>query len=226
LAEALRLRGVSRRFGAVRALDNVSLALPRGATLAVVGESGSGKSTLARLAAGLLAPDSGSVVRPGRIAMVFQDPAGSLDPRWTAARSIAEPLRGAGVATRVAELLTAVGLPEGVAARRPAQLSLGQAQRVAIARALAAEPDLLICDEPTSALDVSVQAQVLNLLRDLQVDLGLSILLVSHDLGVVRYMADHVAVLLGGRLVETGPADAVLNAPRHAYTRQLRAAMA
>ena len=231
LTGALAMQGVSRRFGAVRAVADVSLSVAPGTTLALVGESGSGKSTLARLAAGLLAPDAG-MVRCGarRLAMVFQDPAGSLDPRWTAADSIAEPLlvlrlrRGAAVGERVAELLAAVGLPAEAGRRRPKQFSIGQVQRISIARALAAEPDFLVCDEPTSALDVSVQAQVLNLLRAAQARLGLAMLLVSHDLGVVRFMADRVAVLHHGRVVEEAAADTLFAAPQHPYTRQLLAA--
>jgi len=229
---ALVMHDVSRRFGAVRAVRDVSLSVAPGTTLALVGESGSGKSTLARLAAGLLAPDSGTVRRAaGRVAMVFQDPAGSLDPRWTVAASIAEPLRvlrlrrgTAAIAARVGELLEAVGLPADYGRRRPGRFSVGQVQRISIARALAAEPDFLVCDEPTSALDVSVQAQVLNLLRDAQARLGLGMLLVSHDLGVVRFMADRVAVLQAGRVVECATADALFAAPGHPYTRQLLAA--
>ncbi len=229
----LVLDHVSRGFaGAPRAVDDVSLALPAGATLAVVGESGSGKSTLARLAAGLLRPQSGSVrfaAGRHRVAMVFQDPAGSLDPRWPVGASIAEPLRALGRrrdghAARVAALLEQVGLPPAVAARRPDRFSLGQVQRIAIARALAGEPDFLVCDEPTSALDVSVQAQVLNLLRALQRRLGLTMLFISHDPGVVRFMADTVAVMQHGRIVEAGAAAEVFARPAHAVTRRLLAA--
>ncbi len=238
--------GVSHRYGAgAAALADISLAIPRGATLAVVGPSGSGKSTLARLATGLLAPLAGEIRFAGaalprrawpravrrRINMVFQSPAGSLDPRWPAGRSIAEPIRAfrlradrAGVAERVAALLAAVGLPADAAARPPSTFSLGQVQRLAIARALASEPDFLVCDEPTSALDVSVQAQVLNLLRDLQARLGLTLLFISHDPGVVRFMADFVAVLDAGRIVESGPAEALFARPQQAATRRLLAA--
>jgi peptide/nickel transport system ATP-binding protein len=162
-----------------------------------------------------------------RMTMIFQDALASLNPRWPVHDSIAEPLRAfslrigrTAIAERVAELLDLVGLPADIGGRRPRELSFGQAQRVAIARALASEPAFLVCDEPTSALDVSVQAQVLNLLRDLQARLGLTMLFISHDTGVVRHMADLVGVLHRGRLVEFGAADAVFAAPGHPYTRQ------
>ena len=237
----LVMEDISHGFGHVRAVSGVSLAVPRGTTLALLGESGCGKSTLARIALGLLAPDAGTVRFDGevlvagrvprsirrRMNMVFQDAQASLDPRWPVADSVAEPLRAfslrvgsQAVTERVTELLGLVGLPADIAARRPHDLSFGQAQRVAIARALASEPAFLVCDEPTSALDVSVQAQVLNLLRDLQARLGLTMLFISHDIGVVRHMADLVAVLHRGRLVEFGAADAVFATPRHPYTRQ------
>ncbi len=237
----LVLEDVSRRFGKVPAVSGVSLAVPRGATLALLGESGSGKSTVARIALGLLPPDSGQVLFDGepliagkvtlgkrrRMSMVFQDAQASLNPRRTIGNSIAEPViffnlhrRRESIDARVRELLHLVGLSGELASRRPLELSFGQAQRAAIARALACEPDLLVCDEPTSALDVSVQAQVLNLLRDLQAHLGLTMLLISHDIGVVRHMADLVAVLHRGRLVEFGTAEAVFARPRHPYTRE------
>jgi peptide/nickel transport system ATP-binding protein len=239
----LLMTRVARRFGVARAVQDASLAVPRGATVGVLGESGSGKSTLARLATGLLRPDAGEILyagaplhrratAPRRIAMVFQDPAGSLDPRWSIGRSIAEPvaalgLRGgkAAVRDRVLRLMSDVGLPEQLIDRHPRDLSLGQAQRAAVARALAGEPDLLVADEPTSALDISVQAQVLNGLRDAQDRMRLAILLISHDVGVVRHMADLVAVMHGGRVVEFGPADAVFARPRHPYTRLLLASV-
>jgi peptide/nickel transport system ATP-binding protein len=157
--------------------------------------------------------------------MVFQDPAGSLDPHWSIGRSIAEPVRArrlrAGVTERVGELMELVGLPEPLRGRRPDQLSLGQAQRAAVARALAGEPDLLICDEPTSALDLSVQARVLNALCDARDARGFAMLFVSHDIGVVRHMADLVAVMRAGRIVEFGPTSDVFARPDHPYTRLL-----
>jgi peptide/nickel transport system ATP-binding protein len=216
----------------------------------LVGESGSGKSTLARAAVGLVAPAAGAirldgkpVPRHGRrpLQMVFQDPYASLDPRMTAGESIAEAiprgsLRGGagreGViagrtarhreAQRLAEL---VGLPPGTVDRLPGELSGGQRQRVALARALAGRPDVLIADEITSALDVSTQGAVLNLVRELQRELRLSMLFISHNLAVVRYVADFVAVMYQGRIVEHGPAEAVLSSPEHAYTRRLLAAV-
>ena len=240
---------VARRFGRVPAVADASLALLRGTTLGVVGESGSGKSTLGRLAAGLLRPDAGEILyggaamHPGRgplgglfakssphrrAAMVFQDPRGSLDPRWSIGRSIAEPIKAyrlrtgkVGIRDRAIQMMAAVGLPEQVIDRRPHELSLGQAQRAAVARALAGEPEFLVCDEPTSALDISVQAQVLNALREAQERTGLAMLFISHDIGVVRHMADLVAVMLCGRVVEFGLADEMFARPRHPYTRLL-----
>jgi peptide/nickel transport system ATP-binding protein len=238
----LTMAGVARSFGRVRAVEDASLAILRGATLALVGDSGSGKSTLGRLAVGLLRPDAGTILFDGvpldgrsppaatrrRIAMVFQDPADSLDPRWTVGASIAEPILAfrlregrAAIANRVMELLASVGMPLDVAGRLPRAFDRGQLLRVAIARAVAGEPDFLVCDEPTGLLDASLQAQVLNLLRDLQARLGLTMLFISNDLGAARHMADLVAVMLRGRLVEFGVADEVLPRPLHPYTRQL-----
>jgi peptide/nickel transport system ATP-binding protein len=239
----LELVDVSRTYNRVRqAVADVSFKIPRGTTLALIGASGSGKTTLARIVAGLLEPDEGVIRLSGqalprrgwpasvrrKVNMVFQHPLASLDPHWTTGRSIAEPLSAFGLAAtkaaraaRVAELLEAVGLPSDAARRRPSAFSLGQVQRIAIARALAADPALLVCDEPTSALDLSVQAQVLNLLRDLQERLGLTLLVISHDPGVVRFMADTVAVLDRGRIVELGPAAEVFNQPRLIPTRSL-----
>lgn len=238
------LRRVLRRepHRTLRALDDVSFAIPGGQTLAVVGESGGGKTTLAQLVVGLLEPAAGTVRFEGqpisavraqpalrrRIAMVFQDPYASLDPRWRVRDIVAEPIRTFGllrgrdaVQARIAELLSQVGLQPADGMRFPHELSGGQRQRVSIARALASEPRFLVLDEPTSALDVSVQAQVLNLLRDLQRRLGLTCLFISHNLAVVRHMADRVAVLYLGRIVEIGPAEALFAAPRHPYTRLL-----
>jgi oligopeptide transport system ATP-binding protein len=238
---------LGRRAGAVHAVDGVSLSVAEGEVLAIVGESGCGKSTLGRVILRLIEPDSGSVRFAGEdlaslspaalrarrrdMQIIFQDPFGSLDPRMTVAQAIAEPLRlhrvvpRAEEAARVAELLRRVGLRPENAGRWPHEFSGGQRQRIAIARALASNPRLIIGDEPVSALDVSVQAQVINLLRDLIRDLRLTFVLVSHDLGVVRHVADRVAVMYLGRIVEEGPAEDVLGAPRHPYTRALVAAM-
>ncbi|NGM45951.1 ATP-binding cassette domain-containing protein [Rhodobacter sp. SGA-6-6] len=225
------LTGSPRR--SVRAVDDVSFAVDPGTTFAIVGESGCGKSTLTRLVAGLDSPTEGEVRLRGRdggpvrIQMVFQDPVGSLNARWRIGRSIAEPMPkdmdAAARRARVAELLQTVGLSPGDAAKYPHEFSGGQRQRIAIARALAGEADLLLLDEPTSALDVSVQAQVLNLLKDLQDRLGLTYLFISHNLAVVRFMADRLGIMYLGRMVEEGPAEVLFGAPAHPYTRQLMA---
>ena len=228
-----------------RALDGVSLRIEAGQCLGLVGESGSGKSTLARTVMGVEPPDAGSVRLMGRdlyalpaaelrglrrhFQMVFQDPDGSLDPRQKIGRIVAEPLHvlslgRAEAQGRVAGALEAVGLGAGMAERYPHELSGGQRQRVAIARALVTEPGLVVADEPVSALDMSVQAQVLALMLDLKRRLGLAFLLISHDLAVVAHMAERVAVLKDGRIVEEGETQAVLRRPRHPYTRQLLAA--
>jgi oligopeptide transport system ATP-binding protein len=238
---------LGRRAGAVHAVDGVSLSVAEGEVLAIVGESGCGKSTLGRVMLRLIETDSGSVRFAGEdlavlspsalrarrrdMQIIFQDPFGSLDPHMTVAQAIAEPLRLHRLVprteeqARVAELLRRVGLRPESAGRWPHEFSGGQRQRIAIARALASNPRLIIGDEPVSALDVSVQAQVINLLRDLIRDLRLTFVLVSHDLGVVRHVADRVAVMYLGRIVEEGPAEDVLGAPRHPYTRALVAAM-
>ncbi|MFC4561088.1 ATP-binding cassette domain-containing protein [Nocardiopsis mangrovi] len=232
--------------GVFRAVDGVSFSVGRGRTLAVVGESGCGKSTIARALVRLLTPTAGTILLDGqdiarmperrlrplrrRIQMVFQDPYGSLDPHLTAAEIVAEPLRLSGVrsraerAARAAELLDRVGLPASAGERRPPEFSGGQRQRVGIARALASRPDVLVCDEATSALDVSVQAQVLDLLREIQRESGLTYLFISHNLGVVREISDDVLVMRDGRVVERGPTDRVLATPEHPYTRALRGA--
>ncbi|MGS2585979.1 ATP-binding cassette domain-containing protein [Streptomyces hebeiensis] len=232
--------------GPFRALDRVSLTVPRGGSVAVVGESGCGKSTLARALVRLLKPTSGRIVVDGtdiaalperrlrplrrRVQMVFQDPYGSLDPHLTAEEIVAEPLRHAGVreraerARRAAELLDRVGLPSGALHRRPPEFSGGQRQRIGIARALASRPELLVCDEATSALDVSVQAQVLTLLRELQAESGIAYLVIAHNLGVVREISTDVVVMHAGRVVERGPTEAVLASPAEEYTRALRRA--
>lgn len=248
LVRQYALRG-SALFGRRRlaAVDGVSFALEAGSILGIVGESGSGKSTLARLVMALDRPDSGSVRFDGEdlfaqgrrrlrrlrrgFQMVFQDPFASLDPRHRIARIIGEPLhldpaapRGADRAALIAATLASVGLNPGDAARYPHQFSGGQRQRVAIARALITQPRLIVADEPVSALDLSVQAQILNLLLDLRDRRGLSILLISHNLGIVERVADRVAVMHRGRFVETGPAAAIFGAPQHPYTQRLLAA--
>jgi peptide/nickel transport system ATP-binding protein len=228
--------GEGRRI--VRAVDGVSFAIPRGTTFAIVGESGCGKSTIARILAGVLPPSSGEIhfagaklddrrALLGRVQMIFQDPYASLDPRWRVSSIVAEPLRTEGrlgraeIKKRVGEMLSLVGLRPEDGNKLPHQFSGGQRQRISIARALSADPEFLIADEPTSALDVSVQAQILNLMRDLQVRLKLTYLLISHNLAVVAHMADRIGVMYLGRLVEQGPKDAILAAPRHPYTRLL-----
>jgi len=239
----LHFDDVTVRYGHHTVLDQVSLTVHDGQVLGLVGESGSGKSTLARSAVGLAPLSSGSVLLDGvpvplkgrrrPIQMVFQDPFSSLDPRMTIGESVAEALHGPGSermsrATRraeVARLLELVHLDAGRATQLPGQLSGGQRQRVALARALAGRPQVVIADEITSALDVSVQGAVLNLLREMQRELGLSVLFISHNLAVVRYVADQVAVMEGGRIVEHGPVRGVLEDPQHDYTRQLLAAI-
>jgi len=222
------------------AVDGVSLSVRRGETFALVGESGSGKTTLSRILLGLDAPTSGTVAIDGRdltalprrergrlVQPVFQDPYSSLNPRRTVGSIIARPLvihdigDAAARAARVREVMGQVGLPEAFVHNYPNQLSGGQRQRVAIARALATEPGILVCDEPTSALDVSVQAQILNLLTDLRARLGLTLFLITHDIAVVHQMADRVAVMKDGRIVELDRADRVLEAPETPYTRAL-----
>ena len=228
-----------------RALDGVSLRIEAGQCLGLVGESGSGKSTLARAVMGVEPPDAGSVHLMGKdlhalpavelrrlrrhFQMVFQDPDGSLDPRHRIGRIVAEPLFAqrpgrAAARAKVRAALEAVGIEAGMAERYPHELSGGQRQRVAIARALVTEPALVVADEPVSALDVSIQSQVLALMLDLKRRLGLAYLLISHDLAVVAHMADRVAVLKEGRIVEEGETDVVLRRPSHPYTRELLAA--
>lgn len=229
--------------GILRALDSIDLQIHRGEIIGVVGESGCGKSTLAKLVVRMESPTAGRVLIEGRdaaslsneelrafprkIQLVFQDPYGALAPRMTIGSAIEDPLRihGMGDAAsrkrRVAELLTLVGLGERLAGRFPHQLSGGQRQRVNIARALALEPEILVLDEPVSALDVSVQAQVLNLLRALHQQLGLTFLFISHDLRVVRYLCQTVAVMYLGNIVEYGDAETVFSRPRHPYTLAL-----
>jgi oligopeptide transport system ATP-binding protein len=248
----LEVRDISKSFavrrGRVRALDGVSFELGRGETLGLVGESGCGKSTLARTLLRLERPDTGTVRFAGtdpfalageelvawrrRVQMVFQDPFDSLNARMTAAEIVAEPWwthralypTARERTARVHELLDLVGLRPGDADRYPAEFSGGQRQRLGIARALALDPDLVVCDEPVSALDLSVQSQVLNLLAELQQRLGVSYLFISHDLSVVRHVADRVVVMYLGRIVESGPTEQLFERPRHPYTAALLSA--
>ncbi|GIG23927.1 ABC transporter ATP-binding protein [Cellulomonas denverensis] len=236
---------VTRVFGSTRALDGVDLAVHAGGSVGIVGESGSGKSTLLRLLLGLDSPTSGTVRFRGEtlnrrdrgllrrlrqdVQVVFQDPRSSLDPRMSVGAAVAEPLRSLRVPgdhrARVAEVLLAVGLDPEVAGRYPAQFSGGQRQRIAIARALAPSPSVLIADEPVSALDVSVRAQVVGLLDQLRIDQGLTLVLVSHDIGIVGRLCEQTVVLHHGRVVEQGGTAQVLAQPAQAYTRRLLAAV-
>jgi peptide/nickel transport system ATP-binding protein len=229
----------------LKAVDGVSFDIRKGETFALVGESGSGKSTVARMVVGLLNPSGGTVSIDGvsmndvnvaqerqrlrkRIQMIFQDPYASLNPRWRVGRIIAEPIHAFGIiqgdaaiAERVGELLSLVGLHPDDAKKFPHEFSGGQRQRIAIARALASNAEFIVCDEPTSALDVSVQAQILNLMRDLQQKFGLTYLFISHNLAVVRHMATRIGVMYLGRLVEVSDGKQLFAAPRHPYTRML-----
>lgn len=233
-------RPAPRRVQAVRGVD---FGILPGRTLALVGESGCGKSTVARMVAGLDLPTSGSVLFRGidmvrvaqratperaQVQMVFQDPYSSLNPRWTIGRVIADPILslglerdGARVRAMVEELLVQVGLSPRDSSKYPHEFSGGQRQRIAIARALSTRPSLIICDEPTSALDVSVQAQILNMMRDLQDELGLTFLFITHDLGVVDHMADDIGVMYLGQIVEMASRDTLFARPRHPYTQAL-----
>lgn len=245
----LEARGLTREFRSagkktIHAVCDVSLRIHEGETLGLVGESGCGKSTLGRLLIRMLQPTSGEVLfrgqsvtgmserdfRPLRreMQLVFQDPYASLDPRMTVRNLIAEPIETwrlcgnrEAVTEKAAELLRAVGVPEEFLYRYPHQFSGGQRQRIGIARAIAAEPSFIVCDEPVSALDVSVQNQILNLLKELKNSRGLTYLFISHDLSVVRYLSDRVCVMFLGKLCEIGPTDEVYNHPRHPYTRFL-----
>jgi oligopeptide/dipeptide ABC transporter ATP-binding protein len=247
----LEVSGLTTHFsvpgGTVRAVDGVSFTIERGKTFGLVGESGSGKSTLGRSVLQLVRPTGGSVRFQGKelvgmkagelrrtrrsMQLVFQDPYASLNPRATVGEALEAPLRIHDLVPRskrhaeVERLLDAVGLPASFADRYPHEFSGGQRQRVGIARALATKPDLIVCDEPVSALDVSIQAQIINLLLDLQREFGLSYLFISHDLSVVQHIADEVAVLYLGKLAEIGPYDAVFSDPKHPYTRALLSAV-
>jgi peptide/nickel transport system ATP-binding protein len=243
------LRGrLGGRAGFIYAVDGVSFSIDKGETLALVGESGCGKSTVGRVILRLFPLTAGQVILDGRriddlsaaalrplrrrIQVVFQDPFASLNPRLRVRDILAEPIRNfrlakssADLAARLARLIDIVGLPRDSLTRFPHEFSGGQRQRIGIARALAAEPDLIVCDEAVSALDVSVKAQIVNLLADLQRDLGLAMLFISHDLAVVEYMTHRVAVMYLGRIVELGPKRAIFAAPRHPYTKALLSAV-
>lgn len=246
----LRVEQVRREFatrggGAFRAVDDVSLDVRRGETLGIVGESGSGKSTLGRMIAGLLSPTRGRVLLDGddvhggegrrrrgiwrRLQMVFQDPYSSLNPRMTVRETLLEPMRNFGIArgdaaeARARQLLDACGLPARSLDLFPREFSGGQRQRIGIARALAVRPELIVADEPVSALDVSVQAQVINLMMDLQAEFRLTYVFIAHDLAVVRQIADRVGVMHQGRMVELADSERLFSAPAHDYTRLLLA---
>jgi oligopeptide transport system ATP-binding protein len=238
---------IERVSHTINAVDGVSFEIEEGKTLGLVGESGSGKSTTGYCILQLLKPTAGTVRFKGQelttlgregirrmrreMQIVFQDPYSSLDPRMTVGDIVSEPLEAHGVGTRrnrrarVRELLDVVGFNPEFVNRYPHEFSGGQRQRIGVARALALNPSLIVCDEPVSALDVSIQAQILNLLKDLQRDFGLTFLFISHDLAVVRSMSDYIAVMKDGKIVETGPADDVYETPRHEYTRALLTAV-
>ena len=240
-------RWLGRPTGHVKAVDGVSFQLRRGSTLGIVGESGCGKSTLARVMTRLLEPDSGSLLLDGedvthlhrkrlrdfrrRVQIVFQDPYSSLNPRHSVGHIISTPMRvqgiepPQGVKARVQELMEIVGLNPEHYNRFPHEFSGGQRQRIGIARALALDPDIIVADEPVSALDVSIQAQILNLMRRLQTELGLSYVFIAHDLSVVRRVSEDVAVMYLGKIVESGPAESLYSEPRHPYTKTLLSAV-
>jgi peptide/nickel transport system ATP-binding protein/oligopeptide transport system ATP-binding protein len=242
-----RRSGFGKPLATLKAVDGVSFDVREGETLALVGESGCGKSTVGRLIMRLIQPTDGRVMVEGadiasiperqvrafrrRVQLIFQDPYASLNPRMTVGDILAEPLMLHRIVPprerrqRVAELLARVGLQPQYAARYPHEFSGGQRQRIVVARALAVEPRIIICDEPVSALDVSIRAQILNLLKELQAKFGLSYIFISHDLGVVKHIADRIAVMYLGRIVETGTAEQVFAAPGHPYTRALLSAI-
>lgn len=238
---------IRRQVGSIKALEDVSFDIKRGQTLGLVGESGCGKSTTGRVIMRLYEPTAGKVIFDGtditalqgarlrkmrpRMQMIFQDPQACLNPRMTVGSIISEPLeehgqeRGAAKQARVQELLDAVGLNPKFADRYPHEFSGGQRQRIGIARALALNPDLIVCDEPIAALDVSIQAQVINLLQELQQKLGLTLLFISHDLSMVRHFVDHVAVMYLGKIAELAPVDELFSSPKHPYTKALLSAV-
>ena len=236
---------MDRHVGDVKAVDGVSLTIERGETLGLVGESGCGKSTVGRALLRLYEPTGGKITFDGtdithmgerelrplrrRMQMIFQDPYASLNPRHSIGRMVGEPLRvhgrgGRGLGAKVRELLQVVGLPADAASRYPHEFSGGQRQRIGLARALALNPDFLVCDEPVSALDVSIQAQIVNLMEQLQEDFELTYLFIAHDLAVVRHISDRIAVMYFGKIVELGDADTIYRHPTHEYSKTLLAA--
>ena len=228
----VEVRDLHVRYGAFEAVKGVSFAVGAGEIFGIVGESGSGKSTIAKVLMGLERASSGEVAlndpAPGRrlsMQMIFQDAVGSLNPRMTVRTALDEVLRTGGSRRTAEELVDLVGLSEAVLAQYPREMSGGQCQRVSVARALAREPDVLVADEPVSALDVSVQARVLNLLRDLRRDMGLAIILIAHDLAVVKNVCDRVVVMERGRFVDQGETADVFERPESPYTRRLLAAV-
>ena len=234
---------ITHTVGHVKAVDDVSFAIMQGEILGLVGESGCGKSTMGRALVGLEKPTEGMILYKGRdlagvgkkemqkirtnLQMIFQDPYSSLNPRKHIFEILAQPMLYHGIATRetveqeIVRLLDMVGLPKGVLSRYPHEFSGGQRQRIGIAKALSLKPEFIVCDEPVSALDVSVQAQILNLLKDLQKELNLTLLFIGHGLGAVSYVSDRIAVMYQGKIVEMGEAETVFNKPEHPYTQTL-----
>ncbi|MBU6383679.1 MAG: ATP-binding cassette domain-containing protein [Verrucomicrobia bacterium] len=229
-SQVIEVKHLTKIYKKFRAVDDVCLHIEKGETLGLVGESGSGKSTLGKMIVGLIEPSWGKVVfegktkqtlLPRRIQMIFQDPYSSLNPRMSVESILSEPTNIHRLPGRVDELLDRVGLPPEAKKRYPHEFSGGQRQRIGIARALALNPDVLICDEPVSALDVSIRAQIINLLQDLQNHLGLTILFIAHDLALVRHISNRIAVMQKGKVVEIADTDELFDAPKHPYTRAL-----